>query len=134
MRQDYEKIFKNLYSIDPPENLGEAVLAKINAKKIQSARIRLFSFGFVAVLSLIALIPAFQYAAQDFSQSGFYQNILLVFSDGEILISYWWEFAMSLVTSLPIFGITVLLGAVFVFLGSLKMAVKNIKVASLQFS
>ena len=77
----------------------------------------------LAMASLAALVPAFQYAAEELSQSGFSTYFLLLFSDSRIVLANWQSFGLSLMESLPMVEITIMLSAMFVFLFSLKQVV-----------
>lgn len=126
MSDNYKKLFQNLEQIEPSQKLRAGVLARIDFEKRRSARIRLAFFGAVAVTSLVAIIPSFQYVAREFSQSGFYQYLSLLFSDSGFILASWKEFSASLVESLPLFEITIFLATVFTLLFSARSAVKNI--------
>lgn len=120
-------IYKGLMYITPPEGLLERIMARIKKEERVLLIKKVALFSAAALGSLFALIPAFQYALQEFHQSGFYQYLSLLFSDSGVVLVYWKEFAMSLAESLPVLGILVFLSAVFVFLGSVKLAINNIK-------
>lgn len=128
MRQDYEKFFHRLSDGEPPQGLYHAVLARIAYEKRRAARLQFACFGAVALLSFIALVPAFGYAAQEFSQSSFKQYLSLFFSDSAIAIGYWKEFSLSLADSLPLFGITLVLSMLFALVSSLKLALNRAKI------
>jgi len=129
VRKDFEKLFKNLNRLEPPQFLMGNILAAIEIKKRRAARLRLALFGSFALASLTALIPAVQYFIAEISQSGFYQYFSLLFSDWNLVITYWNDFVLSLAEALPVLAITSVLSAVFVFLGSLRLAVNQIKFA-----
>lgn len=132
MRQDYEKIFANLGQIEPPVNLGGAIMARIAQRKIRAARIRLAFLCFAALASFVSIIPAFQYAFREFYGTGFGHYLSLMFSDGAILLAYRKEFVLLLAESLPALGITLFLAAVLASLSFLKLAAINIKTAFLR--
>lgn len=131
MYNNYEKIFQKLGQIEVPEGLGGKIMAKIEAQKIRSAKTRFVFLAITAVASVFAAVPALQYAAREFYQSGFYQYFSLLFSDGGAVMASWKEFALSLAESLPLLGATVFLSIVFILLGSIRLAVKNMKTAFL---
>lgn len=117
-------------NIEPPEGLYLGILARIEREKRRIAVIRLAFFGVVAVASLAAIIPSFQYVAREFAQSGFYKYLSLLFSDSGAVLASWREFALSLAESLPITEITIFLTTIFVFLVSAKLAIKSIYINS----
>jgi hypothetical protein len=128
MTNKFEKILKNTYEIEPPEGLFGKILARINLAKRRSATARAVFFGAVTVASLAVIIPIFQSFIQIFSQSSFYQYFSLIFSDGQTILLYWKEFALSLVESLPITELIILSSIIFILLGSIRLASKNLKV------
>ncbi|MEK7576311.1 MAG: hypothetical protein AAB482_01315 [Patescibacteria group bacterium] len=110
--------------IEPPEGLYHRILARIARARLRAARIRLGFLSMTIVGSLAALIPALQYTLQEFTQSGFYQYLSLVLSDGGTLFAHWHEYILTLAESLPLAGITLMLSGIFVLFGSLKLAIK----------
>ncbi len=131
---NYEKLFQSLRHIEPPQELYGGIVARITREQRHRAIIRLFFLGFAVLLSFAALIPTFRYLSNDFYQSGSYQYLSLIFSDGGMLISYWKEFMLSIAESLPIISIAAFLSILFIMLGSLKLAAQNIKTAFLSTS
>ncbi len=125
MENNYEKLFNGLERFEPSDKLRAGILARIDFERRRSAIIRLTFLGIAAAASLAAMIPSFQYAAREFSQSGFYQYFSLFFSDSGAVLASWREFALSLAESLPLAEITIFLATVFTFLVSVKLAVRN---------
>ena len=129
MRQDYERLFRSLSKNEPPRQLYGSILAHIGLEQRRQARIRCMFLGTTALVSCVALIPAFQYMVQEFYQSSFYQYLSILLSDGASVIPYWKEFTLLLAESTPLFGLTIVLSTIFIFLGSLKLIAKNMKIA-----
>ena len=129
VRKDYEKLFRGLDHLEPPQFLLGNILAAIEAKKRKAARLRLALFGSFALTSLVALFPAIQYFIAELNRSGFHQYFSLLFSDWNLAVTYWNDFVLSLAEALPVLAIASVLSAVFVFLGSLRLIAKQIKLA-----
>lgn len=125
MKNNYQKLFHGLNKIEAPENLGEKILTRISIEERRKAEWRLAFSVPLAIASSIGVVFAFQYAAQEVAQSGFYQYLSIVLSDEGAAVTYWKELSMLLAESAPILGTAALLGAVLVLLGSLRSAVKN---------
>jgi len=121
----------NEYDFEPPERLYGNILIRIEREKIRAARIRFAVLGTTALASTLALIPAYQYAASEFTQSGFLQYLSVVFSDSSIAAVYWKEFALTLAESAPVLGATILLSVIFALLGSFALTIKNARRAFL---
>lgn len=127
MPKEFEKLLANLNQIEPSENLYGIVLSRIEAIKKRTARVRLILLSGATLAALIALVTAFQYLINDFYQSGSYQYLSLLFSDGEAVMAYWQDFTLSLVESLPFMSMTAVLSVTFVLLGSLKFMARDVK-------
>ena len=119
------------YDFEPPERLYGNILIRIEREKVRAARIRFAVLGTTALASIFVLIPAYQYAASEFAQSGFLQYFSVAFSDSGIVFIYWKEFALTLAESAPVFGATILLSAIFALLGSFALTIKNARRAFL---
>lgn len=120
--------------VEVPENLSEKIINRIGLVEKRFARTRLVFFGALALASVIAFIPALKYLINDFSNSGFYQYLSLIFSDSEVILASWREFSLSLAESLPFLSIAALFSVIFALLWSLKLTFKNIKIAFYQFN
>lgn len=117
---------KTLFTeITPPEGLTQAILWQIEMERRRIARFRFVGMGAVAGLSALAMVPTAQYTMAEFYQSGFYQYSSLLFSDGGSALSYWKELTLILAESAPLLGITLSLALIFVLVGSLQSAFKN---------
>jgi len=127
MDKKYEELFADLKQAEPSPLLFSAILHRIEIAQRRQAIIQLAFFSSVTLVSLVLIVPAYQYLMIGFSQSGFYQYLSLL-SEGTLILSYWKEIALSLVESLPILGFAALLSVIFVMLGSLKFVEKNTKV------
>jgi hypothetical protein len=93
--------------------------------RIIRRRIAIFSVIFVA--SLTAFIPAFHALQKSITESGFMQFLSLLFSDFEIVVAYWQNFALSLLESLPVLNLIMFLAVVLALLESIKFLTKDIK-------
>ncbi len=129
MNTDWEKLLK-ITPIEPPEQLLRNILARIELKQRQEARTKLALWGGLSLASFISIIPASLYAINEFGRSGFYQYFSLLFSDGGLTLIYWKEFSLSLAESVPVLAVATILSALFVFLESTLLAIKNIRSAS----
>lgn len=119
-------------TIQVPPGLLESVLGRIALARRRAARIRLAAFGTVTFVSVLMLVPAVQYAINEFYTSGFYDYASL-FLDG-LSRGYWRELLYSLVDSLPSLPLLLLalLGTAFVW--SVRYANRNVKVALTRFA
>lgn len=122
--------------IEPSTRLLGKILSHIEDTKIRKARMHLFFTGLASLASFAAIFPALNYFTEEFSQSGFYGYLSLIFSDGGILIASWKEFSLALAESMPVLGTIAILSVVLVLLVSVQLALKNMKTAflSIQFN
>lgn len=111
--------------LEPSKKLREKILFSINKEEIRRAKMYFLVSVTTGLVSIFGLIFSIRYMIQEFYQSSFVSFISLIFSDPTIMVSYWRELSMSLLETLPIFGITVSLLAVYVLLVSVRVLVKN---------
>jgi ABC-type phosphate/phosphonate transport system permease subunit len=129
MHKNYEKLFAHLKPLEPPEGLFEKIVYCLREEqRFLNVKRRLVIFSIGLIGSVAAFIPVFKMVRTEFVESGFIQFFSLLFSDFGIVISYWQNFAMTLLETLPITSLILLLAVVLVFLESLKSLVKNIKI------
>ncbi len=124
MYQEFKKSFQKI-KYHAPDTLQNDILRAISAKEKKSLRIKFWSYSFLGALSLVGLVPAFKALVIQFAQSGFGQYLSLAFSGGGILAGGGKEVALSLVESLPTFGVVLVLTLLFVLMWALSSAVKS---------
>lgn len=127
MSKGYERLFESIRSINPPHDLHARVILHIHAAEQHRMKIQLVVIGFISLLSCGGAIFAIIYTIQEFSHSGFYQYLSLLVSDGNTMMAYWKEFVLLLTESLPLFGITLALSSILVFLISLRFVFNNVR-------
>ena len=115
MRQNLEKLF-------------EKIMRRIGEEQRFAAKRRLVFISLGAIVSLAVLVPAFNLARTNLAESGFLQFLSLAFSDFGIIIAYWQSFAMSLLETIPAISLAMFFVVIFMFLGSLKLLAKDIKI------
>ena len=115
--------------IEPREGLLGFILASIENEKRRLAKIRLLYASATGILSIATLVPMTIYFINQFWQSGFYQYLSLVFSNGGLVATYWKELLLSLAESLPVLSIMAVLILVLVLLTSSKYIIRNTQIA-----
>ncbi len=133
MNKERHFTFSALEDIDPPRRLSFAILSRIQRRKQHVARIKLALLTTSSLVSAILLFPVVSYTLTGFTNSGFYEYLSLIYSEGLSILPYWKEIGLSLAESLPTFELALLLAVVYALLESLKLAVKNAPVAFYQF-
>lgn len=124
-------ILSQLEVFTPATGLSAKILLSIEREKQRIARIRLSVFSLLSLGSSFALVFIMPYAQEGFSHSGFTDYFSLLFSDTGTVLTFWKEFALSIVESLPFLEITALALFAFIFLCSLSLAAKNMRIAFL---
>ncbi|MBU6141544.1 hypothetical protein KGO95_00305 [Patescibacteria group bacterium] len=122
-----------LTEAEPSPALYHAVLHRIDHERARQAKFRLAGLLALALASLGALVPAFHYTAQEFARTGVFQYASLLFSDGSLMATYWREFVMTVIESIPVLGVVFMLSAVGTFLASMILALKNMRIVMLEY-
>lgn len=129
MRKDLSVILQHLTPVEPGGDFCEAVLLRVHAIERRTARLRFMVLGSMTLASILALVPAYRFAATEFTQTGFREYLSVLFSDSATVLSYWHELLFLLAESFPVLAITLLLFVAFVLLGSLRLALINARIA-----
>ena len=113
--------------IEPSDVLKKNILDKIEREETKKAMYKIVFSSLLSLLSVSTLVIFVTSIIKDTYQSGLYDYLLLMISDGSSLLSYWQAYSMSIIESLPILQITVALGSVSIFMWSVNMMLTNIK-------
>jgi hypothetical protein len=114
-------------TIEPNENLKNSIIIKIKKEEMKRAMYKIVFSSFVSFASVsMAIIFAIN-IVKDAYQSGIFEYLSLLFSDGMSLVSYWQSYAMSIVESLPVFQITVVFASAWAFIWSLNTILPILK-------
>lgn len=117
----------------PSKELRKNILLQIVKEEGRRAKNYLLASFATAAASIVGFIFAAQYVTQAISQTSFYRYFSLLFSDSDIVLSYWRQFTLSLVESLPFFAVTLVLVAIVVLMVSIRVFTNNAR-RSLSFS
>ncbi|MDE1919138.1 MAG: hypothetical protein KGH56_00365 [Patescibacteria group bacterium] len=113
--------------IDPPHGLLPSVLARIAVARRRAARLRFAASGTLALVSVLILVPAVQYAASEFYASGFSDYASLFFDS--LSGGFSRELLYSLLDSLPSLALLILASAAGALLWSLKRTNRDARIA-----
>ncbi len=125
MDDRYYTLFKKLRPLGAPIGLKSAILVRIRTEERSLARRNVFVAAPVLAASLAGIVWAVVSAISALSQSGFGHYISLIFSDTGSVLSLWYPFGLTIIESVPIFALTVLVGALIAFIGSASVAARN---------
>jgi hypothetical protein len=117
-----ENPLEKVPGIRPPHYLLSRILAKIDEAIRLRARMRIALATVLGTSSVIAAVPALQFASQEFSRSGFTNFISLILSDGFRLAPYWKDMALTIAGSLPILGVAAVAFVLLAAICSLSLA------------
>lgn len=129
MDKNVDKLFSKLEAFEPNSALYSKILENIENKQRSFARRRFFVFLFLFLGSSIAIIPISNMLYTDFAQSGFIQFFSLIFSDSKLIVSYWHNFALILMESLPVVSSIIFFAVLFIILESLSFLTRDAKLA-----
>ncbi len=90
-----------------PPGLYEAVLARVEAARVRTARIQFALLGALSCVLTVLSVTAYQYAVAEAEASGFGSYLSLLFSDSTLVLTSR-DFALSLVESLPSLAVLLL--------------------------
>lgn len=129
INKDFEKLFSYLEPKAPPEELFDKIKLRIRREKriIAMRKVAVLSLG--AVMSIGILVPFLNSTATAIANSGLLQFISLLFSDTEVVLSIWQDYAITILESLPIIEIAGLLGTTIFLVYLIKNIAQNIQVA-----
>ncbi len=131
MTKNFNKLPQQFLTTEPPEGLFEQVMNHIQKEQgLLRLKRQAAIFALSTTCSAIAFIPAWRIVWAGFAESGFIQFFSLLFSDFEIVVTYWQNFALSLLETLPVMSLIILFVIILVFLESLKLLIKDIKIIS----
>ena len=116
---DYiKKLFKNSIYL-PESRLSDDIWAVVKAKNAKTLRVKKLGYFSLGVLSLSGSILSIKMLIEQFIQLGFFKYLSLIFSDGGIIATYWKEYTLSLIDSLPIASLAVFLFFLFMLVISI---------------
>lgn len=118
MNDSYRKLLSLVPESDPPQKTYDRVVAAVARLEIRRAQMRASVYGIFVIGAIIAFVPALRYMITAANDSGFWQYLSLLTSDGGVIASHFSEFIGSIADSAPIAGIASLVGIVTVFIYS----------------
>jgi len=121
MEKNLQQLFKNA-RYNPKSHLSDNIYRAIELKNSRIIRIKMFNYLGLGVLSLSGSVFSVIDLVKQSSQLGFYQYLSLAFSDSGVIATYWREYTLSLIDSLPI----VSLALSFFLLFTLFVSIRNI--------
>jgi hypothetical protein len=126
MRQDYEKLFSRLESVEPPKGLFDRIILAIRREReLKQRRGLLFEFVFLLVISLVATPFSLMVLINQAASSGISYYISAAASDLGTFFALWQDFGLAILESLPIAGLAAFVLSVGVALFTLRLFLRK---------
>lgn len=110
----YENLFKKTKLIEPPADLFDKIIAAIKREKeLQRTKKILISSFSLLIASFVAMPFSFNFFIEQLRNSGVIYFISIVLSDFKVFLSFWQDFTLAILESLPIFPLLVFMGNLF---------------------
>jgi len=114
--------------IQPPKGLFEKILKRIHKEERLLVLRKVIIFSFILLGSLAGFAPSLKMLISDLDNSRFINFFSLIFSDFSTVATYWQNFAMILLETLPVLSLALFLSILLIFLQSTKSLLKNFKI------
>ncbi len=110
-----------------PKGLFERIMGRIHNEERFLIIRRTVLFSLSAIVSFSGFVFAVKMLLTDIYQSGFLYFFSLLFSDFSVVMSYWRNFSLILLETLPTLTVILFLVLLLALLESLKLLTRNIK-------
>lgn len=105
MRRDFEKLFSRLKPAQPPAGLFDRIILAIKQEQeLQHTKRLLFGFLFLLIASVIAASLSWTMLVNQMESSGIIYFISTAVSDLGNFFTFWKDFGLAFLESLPIMG------------------------------
>lgn len=98
---------RDLPEVLPQPDLADKIILAILKKKQFYASVRLFVYSCLALLSCVGCIVAWNMESSNIVNSKFIALLSLLFSDFNVVATYWREYALSVMEAVPVFSICI---------------------------
>ncbi|HLP86530.1 MAG TPA: hypothetical protein VK153_01480 [Candidatus Paceibacterota bacterium] len=121
MEHNLQKLFKSA-SYNPESRLSDDIWSAIEYKSARITKWKRFGYLSMSILSLSGSVFSIKALVEQSIQMGFFEYLSLAFSDSGIIASYWQQYTLTLVDSLPIATLGVSLFLLFILFISIRRA------------
>jgi len=126
VRKDLKEIF-NMAKYHSESRLSGDIWQVIKLKKDRMTSWKIIGYSSLSILSLSGSAISIKSLIEESNKLGFFKYFSLAFSDSGIIATYWREYTLSLVDSLPVISIIISLFLVFVLLLSIERLFSQLK-------
>ncbi len=131
-QKNLQKLFKESTST-PESRLSGDIWNTIHYKNNRMIKIKTFSYTGLSILSLFGSIFSIRSLVEQFIQLGFFDYLSLLFSDSGVIATYWKDYTLTLIDSLPVMSLIFsffLLFVLFISIQKISYQFKNKLLAS----
>lgn len=122
--------YKQLFTHFPEQNLSSEietrVMARIERSRAIRARFHIALHATSILIAVILCVPVIHNFMTISSQSGLASYLSLFASDGTYMMSSWKDIALSIMSSIPIFETTLILGLILIIANALRRGTRYI--------
>ena len=121
VEQNLQKLFKQS-SYRPESRLSDDIWSVIESKNTHITKWKTFGYIGLSVLSLSGSVFSIKSLIEQFIRLGFFDYFSLAFSDSGIIATYWKEYTLTLIDSLPIASLILSFLLLFILFISIQRA------------
>jgi hypothetical protein len=122
----YKSIISGMPTHNPPHKLLDTILQRVNELERRRAR-RQLAVGVASIASsFVGMWYGTIHAIAELQSSSFSQYMTVFFSDIDVIGSFWKESLFAVTESFPAISVLILLSMIFIFLNSLRSAMRGI--------
>ena len=122
MSKDYEKIFQYIGSQEPPKGLFDKIILAIKKEQeFRQTKKLVFGFLFLLIISIISTPFSFILFINQIKNSGIHYFISSAFSNFSVFITFWKEFSLAILESIPIVALAIFILDIALVLFTLRL-------------
>lgn len=126
MEQNLQKLFKSA-TYQPEGRLSSDIWLSLEAKSNKINQYKKIGYLSLGILSLSGSVFSINSLIVGLKQLGFFNYLSLIFSDGGLIATYWKEYTLSLVDSMPIASLIISLFFLFILFISIERTFSQFK-------
>lgn len=121
-----KSVFLRIRLTEPSETLCERIQVRIHRARVMQARRHAAIHGVLVIGCLIMIVPIVTSGLDQAAQSGLYDYVSLVLSDGTYLLANWRQTVLSLLESVPIMSVILSMGIVLILANSVRRGARYV--------
>jgi len=122
MEKDYKKSFKELQDSEPLPGLFDRIILAIKREeKLRQTKRLLVGFLFLLIISTITTPLSFKVLIIQAKNSGILYFVSTAISDFGIFLTFWQDFSLAILESLPVMAIVFFMVSLILFLFTIRL-------------